>query len=135
MRKELVDQLTSKYPKLLRNMYGDPRKTCLAFGIECGDGWYKILDDLCKAIQAAVDYKNRRGEDPHNDVIVDQIKEKFGGLRFYYSGGDDVIFKLVEEAEILSYQTCERCGAEGKERSGGWIRTLCDKCDGSGTNG
>src|SRR5574343_2081161 len=103
MRKELVDQLTSKYPKLLRNMYGDPRKTCLAFGIECGDGWYKILDDLCKAIQAAVDYKNRRGEDPNNDVIVDQIKEKFGGLRFYYSGGDDVIFKLVEEAEILAY--------------------------------
>jgi hypothetical protein len=27
----------------------------------------------------------------------------------------------------LSYTICEECGAPGKLRGGGWMRTLCDK--------
>lgn len=60
-------------------------------------------------------------------ISVEQIKEKFGGLRFYYSGGDDEISGMVRMAEIWAGHTCETCGNLGKQRSGGWIRTLCDQ--------
>ena len=59
-------------------------------------------------------------------IRVEQIKEKFGGLRFYYSGGDEYIDGMVRMAEVWAGTTCETCGNKGKRRDGGWIRTLCD---------
>lgn len=59
-------------------------------------------------------------------IVIDQIKEKFGGLRFYYHGGDDHIYGLVNMAEVWADHSCEKCGNKGQLRSGGWIRTLCD---------
>jgi hypothetical protein len=59
-------------------------------------------------------------------VVVAQIKEKFGGLRFYYNGGDDEISGMVRMAESWADVACEECGAIGRRRDGGWIRTLCD---------
>jgi len=53
--------------------------------------------------------------------------EKFGGLRFYYDGGDEQIHGMVRMAESWAARTCETCGDPGKSRNGGWIRTLCDK--------
>ena len=55
------------------------------------------------------------------------MKEKYGTLRFYYDGGDDYIAGIVHMAENMSARTCETCGAPGKIRRGGWIRTLCDE--------
>ena len=55
-----------------------------------------------------------------------QIKEKFGTLRFYYSGGDDYINGVINFAENMSCDICEECGDKGKLRNGSWIRTLCD---------
>ncbi len=60
-------------------------------------------------------------------IEVHQIKEKFGGLRFYYEGGDDYCSGLETMAEIWANRTCETCGETGRQRQGGWIRTLCDK--------
>lgn len=60
-------------------------------------------------------------------IHVEQIKEKFGGLRFYYQGGDDHISGMVTMAESWTGRTCETCGNRGERRSGGWIRTLCDE--------
>ena len=59
-------------------------------------------------------------------VTLDQVKEKFGTLRFYYSGGDDEISGMVRMAESMSGVTCETCGNPGQQRGGGWIHTLCD---------
>jgi len=59
-------------------------------------------------------------------VVIAQIKEKFGGLRFYYDGGDDYISGMVTMAETWAGSTCETCGEKGTRRGGGWIRTLCD---------
>jgi len=66
--------------------------------------------------------------DPNTGFAVQQVKEKFGTLK-YYCGGNDRINNFVNMAERLSAVTCEYCGNYGKPRSGGWIRTLCDKCD------
>jgi hypothetical protein len=60
-------------------------------------------------------------------VTLDQVKEKFGTLRFYYSGGDDSIDGMVRMAESMSAVTCEECGIPGRIRHGGWISTLCDE--------
>jgi hypothetical protein len=59
-------------------------------------------------------------------VVATQVKEKFGTLRFYYDGGNDIIDGMVRMAEAMSEVTCEQCGAPGEERGGGWIVTLCD---------
>lgn len=61
-----------------------------------------------------------------NHITIQQIKEKFGGLRFYYDGGDYQIDGMVTMAEVWSDRTCETCGNLGKRRNGGWVRTLCD---------
>lgn len=60
-------------------------------------------------------------------VTLDQCKEKFGTLRFYYTGGDDYISGLVNMAESMSGVTCEECGSPGEQSGGGWIRTLCEE--------
>lgn len=70
--------LVSKYPKIFRDYKGDPRHTCMAWGISCGDGWFKLLDDTCRKVTDLIGDKDIQ-------VIADQVKEKLGGLRFYYS--------------------------------------------------
>jgi hypothetical protein len=65
----------------------------------------------------------------HPHPRASQIKEKFGGLRFYMTHATDKMYDLINEAERKSYTTCEVCGAPGEERGGGWIRTLCDECN------
>lgn len=62
-------------------------------------------------------------------VTLDQVKEKFGTLRFYYTGGDDYISGLVAMAESMSGVICETCGNPGKQTRGGWIKTICNPCE------
>lgn len=70
-----------------------------------------------------------KGGKPPISVYIDQIKEKFGGLRFYYSGGDDEISGMVWLAESLSYRICEHCGTTlNVGRTTGWIYTCCWDC-------
>ena len=62
-------------------------------------------------------------------VTLDQVKEKFGTLRFYYSGGDDYISGMVSLAESMTAVTCENCGNPGSCRGGGWVHTYCTPCE------
>lgn len=108
--------MEERFPKMFAGKYG---------GFAVGAGWYPILEALCANIQQHIDWKNREAE-VVPQVIVEQIKEKFGGLRFYYQGGDDEISGMVRMAESWAANCCEECCAPGKRRDGGWIRTLCD---------
>jgi hypothetical protein len=63
------------------------------------------------------------------DGNLAQMKEKFGGLRFYIGGGSDAIFDRIDQAEADSFRVCEGCGKPGNPRGGPWIRTLCDDCN------
>jgi len=126
MKNELEETLCKKYPKLFVNIDTDMTTTAMCWGFECGDGWYNIINTLCANIQSHIDWKNKN-EVGVPQVTVDQVKEKFGGLRFYYEGGDDVIDGMVRMAEGMSEVTCEVCGKPGESRGNGWIRTLCEE--------
>ena len=96
MRDELDNALCVKYPKIFAQRNMDMTETCMCWGFCCGDGWYQILDSLCGQIQHHIDWKQEQKEkygrgDGCKQVVAVQVKEKFGGLRFYYNGGDDVI--------------------------------------------
>jgi len=124
--------LCQKYPKIFKNRNGSIKETCMAWGFECGSGWFDIIDILCHEIQQHVDWKSKNLSDEEIDnlqVVADQVKEKFGTLRFYYSGGDDVIEGMVSMAESMTHRTCEDCGCPGEQRSGSYVRTLCKTCD------
>ena len=108
--------MEERFPKMFAEPYG---------GFACGEGWWPILEVLCGQIQHHIDWKNKQSE-VVPQVTVNQIKEKFGGLRFYYSGGDDTIDGMVRMAESWASRSCETCGAPGTRREGGWIKTLCD---------
>jgi hypothetical protein len=114
-----VKRLEETYPKMFSQPYG---------GVAVSRGWWPIIETLCANIQSHTDWwnKNRETRPVVEQVVVEQIKEKFGGLRFYYSGGDDTVAGMVRMAEAWADVACEECGAAGTRRSGGWIRTLCD---------
>jgi len=58
--------------------------------------------------------------------VAVQVKEKFGGLRFYVQAATDKHYSYISFAESMSYRTCESCGAPGKTYTDGWHTTLCD---------
>ena len=128
MKQELDKLLCEKYPKMMVNRNSPMMETCMCWGFECGDGWFNILDQLMGNIQHHLDWKNKK-EEVVPQVTLDQIKEKFGTLRFYYTGGDDVIDGMVRMAESMSAVTCEQCGNIGECRGGGWVHTTCTPCE------
>ena len=156
MKAELQKKLYEKYPKIFVQKDYTIQQSAMPFGIECGDGWYNIIDTLCWHIQHEVDR-------PHEDIIkyteyledpelpeatvtyfqqqivesrkriipqveATQVKEKFGGLRFYTFGSNEKIDALISFAESMSECTCEKCGRPGTQNERGWISTRCESC-------
>lgn len=74
--------------------------------IDCGKGWWPLIEAIDDEISKL---------DPNYSVY--QIKEKFGGLRFYYAPSDpsnsSAISEIISKYESLSYKTCEVTGEEG----------------------
>ena len=132
MKQEYDTYLCTTFPKMFVNRYKPMTETTMCWGFECGNGWYHIIRVLCSNIQHHIDWRNRKNElNPNQPIVsqvtVDQVKEKFGTLRFYYTGGDDYIDGLVSMAESMSGITCEQCGNPGSTLGRGWLTTLCEK--------
>ncbi len=122
-----------KYEEFANKMYTEfPKMFPVHRGFEINDGWYHIIEVLCNTIQGHIDWSNeqrdkyQRGEGC-KQVIVIQVKEKFGGLRFYYVGGNEYIHGLVRMAEVWAANSCEVCGDLGSRRGTSWLTTLCNK--------
>jgi len=201
MNEENTKYLYDKYPEIFADKDKSMQETCMYWGLECGDGWFAILNGMCSNIQCHVNnpqwipkhpriynwlketynrifwnhifypigklfirgvpsaypsadsskYKkcwDRYNKwhsifsasgpkfkappvDPNRQVVALQVKEKFGTLRFYYSGGDDYIRGVVSMAESMSARTCEACGSTDKTvkaNPGNWVAIRCDKC-------
>tara|TARA_B100000287_G_C20477754_1_gene719885 strand:+ start:63 stop:464 length:402 start_codon:yes stop_codon:yes gene_type:complete len=130
MKKELQNKLFEKYPKIFRQKDLSPQETAMCRGITCGDGWYTLIDTMCGNIQNHVEYVNR--SKPEEEYIVceaTQVKEKWGGLRFYVQGSDDFIDGVIKLAESMSCRICTECGNQSiLQKKRGWVYTLCDNC-------
>lgn len=125
MNQHLQQTLAEKFPKILtKNDQG--RHPYDLFGIECDDGWYDLLFKLCTWIQHHIDHSTMDGKSP-NQVTALQIKEKYGALRFYTSGGDQMIQGAIDFAEYQSQFICELTGLPGELccSETGWYKTLC----------
>lgn len=109
----LERKLIDKYPKLFRQASLSIQESCMAWGIDTGDGWYQILEDLCEELSQI------------SGVEFAQIKNKFGLLRIYIDNPTEEANLLIGEAEIKSAHTCESCGFPGEQD--GWI-IRCEKC-------
>jgi hypothetical protein len=127
MREELDSLLCQKYPKMFVNRNKSMQETCMYWGFECSDGWFDLIDELCGNIQSYIDNNSHAPDRIIPQVTVDQVKEKFGTLRFYTTGGDRLIDGMIWFAESMSGRICETCGAPGKTRGRGYIYTACNE--------
>lgn len=143
MNRHYARYLEKKYEPLYSGRYG---------GFAICDGWFNIINtlsyELCRdwlsakrnyeeALETGNDVWGRpvdlnqlklKMEIEYNRVPrAAQVKEKFGGLRFYANGATPEQHDAIDFAEQLSVRTCEKCGQIGRQRSTGWIQTLCGK--------
>ena len=178
MSPDLDKQLCEKYPKIFVNRHASMEESCMCWGFEVGNGWYNLIDLLCEAVtytySTAVEIDEEDGKrlgiegyamggDTQKryffnvkapQVIADQVKEKFGTLRFYHhleydpqnlelvkSGKYPKLAEINERyanyidgiihfADIASAYFCEVSGAKGElhkrggTHGGGWFKTL-----------
>lgn len=157
MRDELEKALGDKFPFMRRGLsaeeqkdrYGGVRDLYSAWGLAMDDGWFRLIWNMCTEITEAY---QAAGEPI--DIVVDQAKEKWGTLRFYWRPqGQEIMFhgfdflggpsmrvrpgfsevhqkvgEIVSKYEKQSAHVCEVCGAPGSLRTDlGRVQTLCEE--------
>ena len=124
-----IDKLIEDYPSVFKDMESTSN-------YNLPSGWYLLVDKLCSNLSVLLDEEHKKIKENHEEPLfmLLQIKEKFGGLRFYYmmnTQNDDLyqeIRKLIDIAEDTSYNTCEITGKPGKLcRSGMHYHTFCEE--------
>jgi len=89
--------------------------------LSIGEGWHGLVLALDGELSAI---------DP--DYAVHQVKEKYGGLRYYFQASAGTtesdrrrMDEVCDEYERRSYTVCELTGRPGRPVTrGGWVRTL-----------
>ena len=91
MKKKLDDKLVNRYPIIFKDRHKSMQETCMCWGFP-SDGWYNIINRLCFNITVLIEKYNI-------DVTAVQVKEKFGGLRFYVdiSGSNATTLCWIED--------------------------------------
>lgn len=131
------EEIEARYPRVFGSgtKSDDPNQSFGTVAWEFGYGWDTLIENLAAAIDREIEHDpSLLIEDHENGKFafkVEQMKEKFGTLRFYYSGGNDRIHGLVDMTENLSASVCEVCGSLGtlcRKSNGSWMKTLCEDC-------
>jgi hypothetical protein len=87
-------------------------------------GWRKCFGiSMCKEIKASLKRHNYLKE-----YRITQIKEKWGGLRWYDAGAPEEVYKIIQKYEYISARTCIMCGKPATKISIGYISPYCDDC-------
>lgn len=108
----------TKYPKLYSTLEY----------FECSEGWYPLIDKLSERLE---EVNNSLGD---GYIHAAQVKNKFGGLRFYIdtenvSTADyNMVQSFIDEAESLSYSTCELCSDAIDKKNITRYKSICQKC-------
>jgi hypothetical protein len=122
MYNNIVSRL-HKHFKFTRSINYIQQTNPYQYSFAVGDGWYKLIYELVHDI--------RINDLKKGDWVTKatQVKEKFGGLRFYVTGTSDKNWALIRNAEQKSYGICESTGSEVEVGTwnNGWVQTLCRK--------
>jgi hypothetical protein len=91
----------------------------------------KTDEEVAEMVEKFGEHMQRKDAPPEepSPVVAEQVKEKYGDLRFYYRGGSKEDRGVVGMAEAISGRTCEVCGNAGKIRGTGWLSCRCDRCE------
>ena len=117
MTRNEMDQFLESIGGLENGFFTDRPPITDSLFFVVGEGWFPLIKSLIEDLIALGWNKQ-----------VCQVKEKFGGLRFYINNGSDEIFDRIRKAEDDSLDICEVTGKPGKLRDDlGWWRTLCDE--------
>ena len=145
MDTKLTQKLYKKYLKFFKQHKDPMTETAMCWGLECGDGWYSIIEEVCAFLAEAgmswtfsnYNQETQQDEEPKaKDRVFEftQIKEKYGTLRMYYTTNSktlgDMAAIMTTWAEWKSGKTCEGCGGPAKMNKGFWSYVMCKKCKG-----
>ena len=119
MDNKLSEKIAADFPLLFDYRKDELMLPFPMFGFEVESGWFPIIYSACKTLDHCRSELDIR-------IRVDQIKEKFGTLRFYTTGEPKEGEYAIQEAMRLSAEICEYCGHPGKLRTNGWYSTLCE---------
>lgn len=124
MRQELDDALCQTHPLIFAERHGDPADTAMCWGFETGDGWFALVDELCRELQRETD------EEGAPQVVASQVKSKGGALRFHVGAASDRQRALIDFAQLISRRICESCGAMGhlKDDQAAAVPGNCSAC-------
>ena len=111
-RNRWTDAIGSDYDYSYNELWAMPDGWAIAFG-------YEMLCELRDALIEA-DYLDK--------YRITQIKEKWGGLRWYDFGAPEGAFNVIEKYGKLSYEICIYCGEPATHETYGWINYVCEKC-------
>lgn len=120
MNANFDENLCKAYPAIFAQRHGSMAETSMCWGFDVGDGWYHLIYTLCEELQ-------RETGQGAPQVVALQVKEKFGGLRFYADGANARQVAMIDFAEAVSLRICETCGGPGElgQSHSGWYRTRC----------
>ena len=134
-------KLRLKFPALLRKHSSTPTPLDVR-GVETCDGWYALIHNLLKDIEATA---LAAGLDPIKLIWphILQIKSKFGALSVSIDASSlyethalskdisdlEIVRNLIATAEAASLKTCESCGEPGAVIGGDWLHVKCPACE------
>lgn len=117
-----LETLAQLYPEIFpprTPRHHQDQRQALPWGFECGDGWYDLIHGLCQSIMTHCEQTGDRVP------VAEQVKEKYGGLRFYVDDASPAVQKIIDHYERFSYGICEVCGEPGTLRDEGWLTVRC----------
>ena len=128
MKEELEKKLVEDFPHVFHR---DPigKEPWSLFGLEIGDGWEPATRRAAAKLEPI--FVDLIAKDPegygYGYYRTTQIKEKYGIGRWYLSGSNDEMDKIISDWEDETSKTCEQCGKVGKLRGekSGWYYTSC----------
>lgn len=122
-RKKFLEEVERLKEERKNRPKEEPKYPYELFGVECGEGWKKLY-------QPIIDYVTKYNETNEDKIEIHQIKEKFGGLRIYLSKYNEEVRQMIDDAEEISYNTCEECGKYIKKPIvvNHWIYPQCNDC-------
>lgn len=113
MKLELQAELLRRHPRIFRKpVAGQLAALFDQWGIECGDGWFALIDRLPGACESEIELPVLQRIPTEHWPRAAQIKEKAGSLRFYVRPqvSDELKVQIQSAAYAESRRTCKQCG-------------------------